>query len=211
MLSTTPWDSYLIKSKIWSYPPSAVIGPTLFSIPAEEYFFFFVQTYITSSLYALCSRPVVHSVYLQPRSNRKIQLTGAALITGLFLWSLTLFIQGGKGTYLALILLWCLPFLLLLWTLAYTHIVALPWTATVLPVAAPTLFLWLVDTFALRRGTWVIEHGTKLGVHLWPHLEIESVLFFALAALAYNEFVTDREAIFFLVTNLMIVFGHVAA
>ena len=165
----------MIKNKIWSYPPNAIIGPTLFSIPAEEYFFFFVQTYITSALYALCSRPLVHSVYLQPKANRKLQFAIGALILALFGLSLNLFIDGGKGTYLALILLWCLPFLLLLWTLAYTHIVALPWTATVLPIALPTLFLWLVDTFALRRGTWVIENGTKLGIHLWPHLEIESV------------------------------------
>jgi 15-cis-phytoene synthase/lycopene beta-cyclase len=48
-----------------------------------------------------------------------------------------------------------------------------------------------VDTIALRRGTWVIESGTKLGVHLWPGLEIE-------------------EAVFFLVTNALIVFGLVA-
>lgn len=31
----------------------------------------------------------------------------------------------------------------------------------------------MVDTFALRRGTWVIEEGTKLGLYLWPRLEIE--------------------------------------
>jgi 15-cis-phytoene synthase / lycopene beta-cyclase len=44
---------------------------------------------------------------------------------------------------------------------------------------------------ALRRGTWVIASATKLGWHLWPHLEIE-------------------EATFFLVTNMMIVFGLAA-
>jgi 15-cis-phytoene synthase/lycopene beta-cyclase len=48
--------------------------------------------------------------------------------------------------------------------------------------------LWIVDTIALRRGTWSIGSGTKLGVNLWPGLEVE-------------------EAVFFLVTNTMVVFG----
>jgi 15-cis-phytoene synthase/lycopene beta-cyclase len=49
----------------------------------------------------------------------------------------------------------------------------------------------MVDTLALRRGTWVISTGTKYGVHLWDGLEVE-------------------EALFFLVTNTLIVFGQVA-
>jgi 15-cis-phytoene synthase/lycopene beta-cyclase len=64
-------------------------------------------------------------------------------------------------------------------------------TNTLLPIALPTLYLWLVDTLALRRGTWVISTGTKYGVHLWDGLEIE-------------------EALFFLVTNTLIVFGQLA-
>jgi 15-cis-phytoene synthase/lycopene beta-cyclase len=76
-------------------------------------------------------------------------------------------------------------------TLAYQLLVGLPWTNTVLPVLLPTVYLWIVDTLALRRGTWVIENGTKLGIHLWPGLEIE-------------------EAFFFLVTNMLIVFGMAA-
>ncbi len=55
----------------------------------------------------------------------------------------------------------------------------------------PTFYLWGVDTLALRRGTWVISTGTKYGIHLWDGLEIE-------------------EALFFLVTNMLIVFGQLA-
>jgi 15-cis-phytoene synthase/lycopene beta-cyclase len=51
--------------------------------------------------------------------------------------------------------------------------------------------LWIVDTLALRRGTWSIELGTKLGIHVWPHLEIE-------------------EAVFFLLTNTLVVWGSTA-
>lgn len=102
------------------------------------------------------------------------------------------FIQdGGRKTYLGLILIWALPFLLLLWSLAYQFLLNLPVYSTLVPIAVPTLYLWLVDTLALRRGTWVISSGTKTGIELWPNLEIE-------------------EAIFFLLTNSLIVAGLVA-
>lgn len=55
---------------------------------------------------------------------------------------------------------------------ASTHIIALPLYASLLPIVAPTLYLWLLDSVALRRGTWVIENGTKLGYAVYG-LEIE--------------------------------------
>jgi len=76
-------------------------------------------------------------------------------------------------------------------SLAYQFILALPLTNTAIPIILPTLYLWIVDTLALRRGTWVINTGTKYGVHLWDGLEVE-------------------EALFFLVTNCLIVFGQLA-
>lgn len=99
-------------------------------------------------------------------------------------------LQGRKGLYLGLILVWALPFALLLWyvsskigvfnsylmnhrNLAYQFIIQLPLTGTLLPIALPTLYLWIVDTLAMRRGTWVIESGTKLEWNLWDGLDIE--------------------------------------
>jgi 15-cis-phytoene synthase/lycopene beta-cyclase len=193
VVSTIPWDSYLIQRKIWTYPPSVIIGPTLFSIPAEEVFFFVIQTYNTTLLYLILNKPLLHPSYLigsnkTPRFQWSLGhsffsiciVTGAGLI-----W------QGGKGTYLGLILAWAGPFALLLWVLSSQFLIHLPYTSTLAPVAIPTLYLWVVDTLALKRGTWAIESGTKLGIHLWDGLEIE-------------------EAVFFLFTNTMIVFGLVA-
>ena len=75
--------------------------------------------------------------------------------------------------------------------IAYQFLLNLPTINILLPIVLPTLYLWVVDTLALRRGTWVIESGTKLGWHFWEGLDIE-------------------EALFFLVTNILIVFGLVA-
>ena len=104
-----------------------------------------------------------------------------------------IFLRDGpkEGQYLRLILAWACPVTLALWTFGYQLLLTLSWTKTLLPIAAPTLYLWIVDTLALRRGTWSIELGTKLGIHVWPHLEIE-------------------EALFFLVTNALIVWGSTA-
>ncbi|KAK4696819.1 15-cis-phytoene synthase / lycopene beta-cyclase, partial [Lecanoromycetidae sp. Uapishka_2] len=102
-----------------------------------------------------------------------------------------LVLKGGEGLYMGLILVWAGPFVLLLWSLAYQLIIELPLSNTLIPIALPTLYLWIVDTLALRRGTWVIESGTKLGWHLWDGLEVE-------------------EAVFFLATNALIVFGLIA-
>ncbi|KAI7158685.1 Lycopene beta-cyclase [Hortaea werneckii] len=199
VLSTIPWDSYLIRTNIWSYPPNAVLGPTIWQIPIEEVFFFVIQTYNTTLLYLLFSKPVLHSVYLvkedkASKDGKKwqyIKFAGQALF-GLAVKKGIDYIRAeGPKTYLGLILVWAAPFLFMLWSLAYQFLVRLPLTNTVLPIVVPTLYLWIVDTLALKRGTWVIEKGTKTGWELWPGLEAE-------------------EAIFFFLTNCLIVFGLVA-
>jgi 15-cis-phytoene synthase/lycopene beta-cyclase len=195
VVATIPWDSYLIRRKVWTYPLSVIIGPTLFSIPAEEVFFFVIQTYNTTFLYLILNRPIFHPNYLPSDKPQKtpgfqwnagqVILAASVIIGGGLIW------RGSEGTYLGLILAWAGPFALLLWTLSSQFLIALPYSSTVAPIVMPTLYLWVVDTLALKRGTWVIESGTKLGIHLWDGLEIE-------------------EAVFFLATNTLIVFGLVA-
>lgn len=193
--ATIPWDSYLIRTNIWSYPPSVILGPTILSIPIEEVFFFVVQTYNTTLLYLLLSKPILGPVYLVKESqNDKWKWTKLVGQLGLALAikrAVDFVREGGERTYLGLILVWALPFIFLLWSLGYQFLTRLPLTSTLLPITLPTIYLWVVDTLALKRGTWVIETGTKTGWTLWPSLEIE-------------------EAIFFLLTNCLIVFGLVA-
>lgn len=196
---TIPWDGGLIKANVWSFESDAVLGPTINAIPIEEVFFFFIQTYITSLLYLLLSRHIVPSVYCESTKGsgsrnlhwRKIRLSGQAVLsTATLLGALGVW-YGGKPLYLSLILVWASPVLLFIWTLSYQLLCSLPKSATILPIAAPTLFLWIVDTLALKKGTWTITEQTKTGFFLWKHLEFE-------------------EAFFFLMTNCLVVFGQVA-
>lgn len=190
VVATIPWDSYLIRHNVWTYPPDAILGPKFWSIPAEELFFFVIQTYTTSLLYLLLNKPLLHAEYLfpAPQAGAKVHRLVQGVIAGLVFIGARLITTGGPGTYLGLILIWACPFALLTWSLGGRFMLALPWTSTWLPIAATTAYLWAVDEGALRRGTWSIESGTKLGATLFGHLDIE-------------------EAVFFLATNTLIVFG----
>ncbi|KAI0838227.1 Squalene/phytoene synthase-domain-containing protein [Hypoxylon sp. FL0890] len=194
--ATLPWDSYLIRHAIWTYPPDAIAGPRLFGVPAEELFFFVIQTYITSTIYILLNKPVLHAQFLtnkkdtSPKSHRTRTLGQILLIGGIVVGA-HLVRKGGEGTYLGLILIWACPFALLTWTLSGYFLIRLPLVCIATPIIIPTVYLWIVDELALGRGTWAIESGTKLGWRLWGSLELE-------------------EAVFFLATNTLIVFGMVA-
>ncbi|KAI1291269.1 hypothetical protein F5Y03DRAFT_403466 [Xylaria venustula] len=195
--ATLPWDSYLIRHGVWTYPPDAVFGFQLFGIPAEELFFFIIQTYITALLYILVNKPILHSQFLTNHAEsspttRRTRRFGQIILLAAIITGGILVEKGGKGTYLGLILIWACPFLLLTWTLSGYFLLRLPSACIAIPLCLPTLYLWVVDELALGRGTWTIESGTKLGWCVWGSLELE-------------------EAVFFLVTNTLIVFGLAAS
>ena len=122
VVATTPWDSYLIKSRIWSYPADVIAGPTIFQIPAEEVFFFVIQTYITSILYLLLSKPTFHPIYLRgekllhdSKRMRIWRLVGILGMVANLAMGASMVTKGGRGLYMGLIIVWAGPFILLLW------------------------------------------------------------------------------------------------
>ncbi|GKT96146.1 bifunctional lycopene cyclase/phytoene synthase [Colletotrichum tofieldiae] len=177
-------------------PPDAVLGPTLYGIPAEELFFFIIQTYITAQLYIILNKPVLHAQYLNspaalPQWIKSGKVVGQLALFSSVILGAWLIAKEGEGTYLGLILVWACTFALFTWTITAHFLLALPLACTALPILLPTIYLWVVDEMALGRGTWAIESGTKLELQLFGSLEIE-------------------EATFFLVTNMLIVFGVAA-
>src|SRR5690349_16143480 len=110
--STIPWDSYLIRTGIWSYPSHVIVGPKLYHIPLEEVFFFVIQTYNTTLLYLLLSRPTFQPVYLRIESGasrnpwRYTKLAGQLFLSGVIAWGWRCVREGGEGTYTGLILIW---------------------------------------------------------------------------------------------------------
>lgn len=153
-----------------------------------------LTTFQTTLLQILLNKPILFAVHLQNESLPSSRLlvtkkrAGQILLASFIALSLLPSFQTREGTYMQLIVLWAVPVMLFLWTMSYQLLLSLPYTKTWLVIWIPTLYLWLVDTLALKRGTWSITSGTKLGIHVWPHLEIE-------------------EAVFFLATNILVTWG----
>jgi 15-cis-phytoene synthase / lycopene beta-cyclase len=191
--ATVPWDSYLIKIGVWTYPPDAIVGPTWLGIPFEELFFFIIQTYITSLLAILMNKPLLHAQYLvQTKLTKSVSNAILAVLAGFWLVGCAMFVRGGNSTYMGILLAWALPFATIAWSFSGAFFLSLPTISVLGPILLPTLYLWLVDATALGRGTWSIESGTKLGIYLFWTFDIE-------------------EATFFLLTNVLIVFGIVGS
>lgn len=112
--ASSPWDSYLIKNRIWTYPPGVVVGLTAWDIPAEELFFFVIQTLNTSLLYMILSKPTFHPIYLAKKTGWG-KIAGQILFASAIIFGLVSVSSGGEGMYMGLILIWACPFLLFLW------------------------------------------------------------------------------------------------
>ncbi len=193
---TTPWDNYLVFRGIWWYGADRVVG-TIGYVPLEEYLFFLLQPFLTGlwTYHVLARRRggaafgirEVPGLRVEPSvgSPGLVRLLGAIpwiVLAGLGGWLLTF----EAGLYMGLILVWATPVLALMWIYLgpilwrLIHVVGLA-------VLVPTVYLWVADIVAMAQGIWQISTRYTLGPRPLG-LPIE-------------------EATFFLVTNILVVFG----
>jgi len=187
---TTPWDNYLVATRVWWYDPALVTGVTLGWVPLEEYAFFVLQTVMSGLWLLFLARRLPVNTAFTPR--RKLRVGSVAVASLIWLGSLLLLFFGPRsGNYLALELAWALPPIILqlavgadiLWR--HRRLVGLA-------IGSATLYLCAVDALAIGSGTWTINPDQSLGILLGGVLPIE-------------------EAIFFLLTNTLLGFGLVLA
>ena len=48
LIYTTPWDNYLVATRVWYYDPARVWNVVLGYVPLEEYLFFILQVILAS-------------------------------------------------------------------------------------------------------------------------------------------------------------------
>jgi lycopene cyclase domain-containing protein len=192
VLYTTPWDNYLVATRVWWYDPALVVNIVIGWVPIEEYTFFVVQTILTSLwLLALARRyaPPSTAETDQVHPQRALRIGAAGSVGLIWLGSVVMLASGWRpGTYLGLELVWALPPIIfqlgfgadILWH--YRRIVF--WGLLV-----PTVYLAATDTIAIGAGTWTIDPAQSTGI-LIGTLPLE-------------------ELIFFLVTNVLVIFGTV--
>jgi lycopene cyclase domain-containing protein len=183
---TTPWDNYLVATRVWAYDPARVLGVTFGWVPLEEYLFFVLQT-LLSGLIALALARRLPTAGLTPSGRPLRTMAALALAAVWFAAVLALAAAWKPGTYLALVLVWALPPIALqvavggdvLWRNRRAVLAAL---------LSVTLFLSAADFLAIRAGIWTIDPRQSLNLFLGGGLPIE-------------------EVVFFLLTNMLVVFG----
>lgn len=190
LVYTTPWDNYLVYRGVWWYGADRVIG-TIGYVPFEEYLFFVLQPLLTGAwtYHVLMRAGLDESAPHVPTSL--IAQLGSSALYGAALYLLAaaggfLALTTQSGLYLGLILAWAAPVLALQWPFIARLVSARP-GAFALSVGMPTLYLWVADRIAIGAGIWSIAPRYTTGLHLFG-LPIE-------------------EALFFLVTNLLVVQG----
>lgn len=192
LIYTTPWDNYLVSRGVWSYPPGRVMG-TIGYVPIEEYLFFLLQPILAGAFFLslVANRPAGNAAAVTrrraatPRMFRTVRAVGALASVAVLTFGAWL-LTTEPGTYLGLIFVWAAPVLVLQWLWGGEHIAARP-NAVALGIAVPTAYLCAADWWAIREGIWEIAEPTTLGPS-----------FFGLPM---------EEAVFFLVTNTMVVLG----
>lgn len=198
VLYTTPWDNYLVATGVWWYDPNLVSGIVWGWVPLEEYIFFVLQTLFTGLWTILVAMhfPLHSQSVMQAHEHRppdyfpnlpKLRIIVTAIVALLWLISTALLASGwSPATYLALELSWALLPIMLQCALGgdilWRHRQLIFWT-----LFPPTLYLCIVDSLAIRAGTWTIDPAQSLNLFV-GNLPIE-------------------EVVFFFITNTLVVFG----
>ncbi|MEM7033367.1 MAG: lycopene cyclase domain-containing protein [Chloroflexota bacterium] len=187
VIYTTPWDNYLVATRVWWYDPNLVTGITFGWVPIEEYTFFVLQPIMTGLWLLLLTRYLDFSntsIGYHARSQFWVLVSLAVL----WLLSIIVLVGGWKpGTYLALELGWAVPPVAL--QVYFGWDILIRYRRLVLATLIPTtLYLSMADALAIDLGTWTIDPAQSLHFLIGGILPIE-------------------EFIFFMLTNVLVTFG----
>jgi lycopene cyclase domain-containing protein len=174
---TTPWDNYLVATKVWWYDKKLVKGIILGYVPLEEYVFFVLQTLLTGQWMLTLARTMKPNEQ-RPAHPLAVRAGMTAALGAIWLGAVYTLVRGPKkGTYMAITLAWALPPIMLqtafggdiLWQ--HRRLVALG-------IIPTTLYLGISDSLAIDSGTWKINPEKTVGVDLGGKLPLEEGLFF---------------------------------
>lgn len=185
VLYTTPWDNYLVATRVWYYDSKLVSGIVLGYVPLEEYAFFLLQTLLVGLWWQTLSRRTTSQEVFKPSAR----LRSGYLMMAFLIWIGSAFVflnHWNSMTYLSIILFWAMPAIIpqlafgadILWHQRKL----LAWT--ILPMV---LYLSFTDSLAIATGIWTINPAKSTGIFIGK-LPLE-------------------EGIFFFVTILLISFG----
>lgn len=188
---TTPWDNYLVATRVWWYDIELVSGIVFGYVPIEEYTFFIVQPIMTGLFLLALMRYIKHDA--KPANSNKSRLIATFFVGVIWAMSAILLllslssVEWEPFTYLSLELSWALIPVMIQMAFG-ADIIWRHRRAIIVTIVISTLYLSYADSLAIGSGTWTIDPQQSLNIFLGGVLPIE-------------------EFVFFLLTNVLIVFG----
>jgi lycopene cyclase domain-containing protein len=201
ILYTTPWDNFLVATRVWWYDPAKVLGVTIGWVPVEEYLFFMLQPVLGGLvllyLFSRDQSSIPEQEHAQESGVNRDEKKGwrfrrwsLAIVFGIWITSLATLITGeATMTYLSLELAWALPVIMLQLAFGGDILWQQRWKV-VFAITLLTIYLSAADALAIQSGVWTINPQKSLEMLLGGVLPVE-------------------ELVFFLLTNIMVAFGFV--
>ena len=148
---TTPWDNYLVATRVWYYNPALVSGILLGYVPLEEYIFFVLQPIFVGLWLLLWHRRVSPPAHGQP--NTALRVWTSIVAACVWIASALVFFSGWQpGTYLSIMLFWALPPILL--QLLFGADILWHYRRVLVSVILPLgIYLSLADSLAITAST----------------------------------------------------------
>jgi lycopene cyclase domain-containing protein len=176
VIYTTPWDNYLVATRVWWYDPALVTGVVIWYVPIEEYCFFVLQVLLTGAWLLMLARhtPIVEPV--RPSLVQRRAWTAGIFVVWLVFVGILVF-NWRPGTYLALLMAWALP-PVMMQTAFGADILWRHRKIIFLSIVPMTLYLAASDKLAISSGTWTINPEQTVGVLILGRLPLEEFMFF---------------------------------
>ncbi len=180
VIYTTPWDNYLVATRVWYYNPGLISGIVIGWVPLEEYTFFILQSILIGLWLAFLAKRIPEPRKFRASSRMRIL---SALIFLVFFLSGTMMLARGwkQGNYLALILAWAAPPIALQMFFGADIL----WQRRKLMLAvliSSTIYLSAADCLAIGSGTWTISPDQSLRFLIAGVLPLEEFIFFLMTA-----------------------------
>jgi putative membrane protein len=166
------WDNLPAWRGVWTVEAHMTIGTAGF-MPFEEYFWFIDHTLLASFwvLRLWSSRRTRSESFATSRRETRTIGAGLCLLAALCgLWLL----QFERTFYLGVLLSFMSPVAAFQWWFCGHLLVQQP-REWIMGIAVPSIYLLLLDTWAIHRGLWRISQTYTTGLHLFG-VQLEQIL-----------------------------------
>jgi lycopene beta-cyclase len=181
---TTPWDNYLVATRVWYYNPDLVTGIIFWYVPLEEYVFFLVLPVLAGLFTILLMRYLpMNTSPFKPSDGLRFRKWFTAVMFILWVASVFVFIASATTTiwdplkYLSITMSWfMIP--IMIQTAFGGDILLRHWRVVLSSIVIIGGYLSWADSLAILASTWTIAPNFSLPILIGGVLPFEEAFFF---------------------------------